>query len=203
MIFPVSLLELACDNNVQLFINTDSYFNKNNLSYLYLENYSLSKKTLNLWLKNFSKKIKVINLVLEHIYGNGDSNKKFVTTMIDKIALEQVDSIDITYGDQKRDFIFIDDVCNAYLKALEYGLNTNFHYKSFEVGTGIPVKINDFVSKIKKLSNSNTKINFGAIPYRDDEIMISVADNLDLINLGWKPEYDLENGLIEILKRGV
>lgn len=58
LIYPIKLLELACKYNIELFINTDSYFNKDNMSYLYLQNYSLSKKSLNLWLKFFLKKLK-------------------------------------------------------------------------------------------------------------------------------------------------
>ena len=57
LMYPINLLEMAVKNNVGVFINTDSYFNKENLSYNYLLNYSLSKKSLNLWLKHFSKKI--------------------------------------------------------------------------------------------------------------------------------------------------
>ena len=80
--YPINLLEMAVKNNVGVFINTDSYFNKENLSYNYLLNYSLSKKSLNLWLKHFSKKIKIINMVLEHIYGEYDNDNKFIEKII-------------------------------------------------------------------------------------------------------------------------
>jgi len=46
LIFPIMLIEFAAKNQVEVFINTDSYFNKDNLSYSYLLNYSLSKKSL-------------------------------------------------------------------------------------------------------------------------------------------------------------
>jgi len=201
LIFPVKLLELACQNNVELFINTDSYFNKENMSYLYLQNYSLSKKSLNLWLKYFSKKIKIINLILEHIYGDNDNPQKFVSQMINKIAIEEVDSVDVTYGDQKRDFVFVDDVSDAYITTLNYGLKNNFRYKKFEVGTGETTSIKVLLNQIKNISKSKTIINFGAIPYRDDEIMMSQADNIDLLELGWKPIFKIDEGIKKIIER--
>ena len=201
LIFPVYLLELAVKYNVELFINTDSYFNKDSMSYLYLQNYSLSKKSLLLWLKYFSKKIKIINMMLEHIYGDKDDDKKFVASMVRKIAIENINSVNCTFGDQKRDFIFVDDVCNAYLTVLDYGLKNKFRYRNFDIGTGTAVSIKDFVMKIKEISNSDTKLNFGAMPYRDDEIMLSVADNIDLCNLGWEPKFDYISGIKTVIER--
>lgn len=201
LIFPVKLLELAVKSKTSLFINTDSYFSKENTSYNYLQNYSLSKKSLLLWLKQFSKKIKIVNLVLEHIYGDNDSIQKFVPYMIKEIAEQKAKSINCTYGDQKRDFIFVDDVCSAYLKVLHWAKSNNFRFRTFNVGTGEMVSIKDFIKKIKEKSNSSTVIKFGAIPYREDEIMSSCADNIELTNIGWKAEFNFEAGIEEILKR--
>ena len=122
-------------------------------------------------------------MVLEHIYGPDDNSNKFVEQMIQNIAIKQVDKIDLTYGDQKRDFIYVDDVCKIYLSALKYAYKNNFRYKIFDVGTGIATQIKDFVSQIKSLSNSKTKLNFGTIPYREDEIMCSYADTAEISNL--------------------
>lgn len=71
LIFPLSLLEQGCKFGLDLFINTDSYFNKPNQTYRTLLDYSLSKKSLNLWLEYLAQKCKIINLRLEHLYGGG------------------------------------------------------------------------------------------------------------------------------------
>ncbi len=183
LMFPIKLLEFSIENNVNVFINTDSYFNKENMSYSYLLNYSLSKKSLNLWLKYFSKKIKIINVLLEHIYGPNDNPDKFVQKMIQSIAIDKEDHIDLTLGDQKRDFIYVDDVCKIYLSILKYAYENNFRYRTFDVGTGIGTTIKNFVLCIKEISKSKTKLNFGSIPYREDEIMCSYADTVELSNL--------------------
>lgn len=200
LMFPIELIENAIKNNVKLFINTDSYFNKEHLSYQYLLNYSLSKKSLNLWLKYFSKNIKIINMILEHIYGEYDNPEKFVEQMIQDIAIKQVESIDLTPGEQKRDFIYIEDVCKMYLDAIKYSYNNDFTYKSFDIGTGIETSVKTFVETIKKLSKSKTKLNFGAKAYREDEIMSSVAKKRCIIGFDErKPKTTILQGIRTIL----
>lgn len=201
LIFPVELLEFATKRNIELFINMGSYFNKANMSYLYLKDYSLSKKSFNLWLQYFSHKIKIINMQLEHIYGEDDNKEKFVEFAIKNIAIDKADSIDLTHGDQKRDFIYVEDVCSACLKVFNYGLKNHLKYKNFEVGRAEAISVKDLVLLIKELSHSKTKLNFGALPYRDDEIMTSFAENSELLNLGWTPKYDLKSGILKILRK--
>ena len=199
LMFPIRLLDLSVQHGVMIFINTDSYFNKENMSYSYLLNYALSKKSLLLWLKYFSKKIKVVNMVLEHVYGEDDRADKFVYQMIDKIAVKKVPSIDLTYGDQKRDFIYVDDVVDNYIKILDYAQKHSFRFRSFDIGTGNAVSIKDFVTEIKKISGSDTVLNFGAIPYREDEIMCSCADVTELQDVGGGAECAYSQGLAKII----
>ncbi len=200
LIFPIKLIESAVENGVDLFINTDSYFNKENFSYMYLQNYSLSKKSLGLWLKYFANKIKVANVVLEHIYGENDSLSKFTSFLIHKIALEKTSEVELTSGDQKRDFIYIQDVVTAYKTILDFCLNNKMTYRNFEVGTGKALSIKHFAMAVKDISGSTTALNFGAIPYREDEIFISEAENSMLLNLGWKPQFFYKDGIREYIK---
>lgn len=200
LILPIRLAELGIDNGVKCFINTDSFFNKNNNSYSNLLNYSLSKKSLLVWLKRLSEKLKIINVVLEHIYGPGDDGLKFVESVIQKIAVERLPKISLTHGHQKRDFVYVDDVVNAYVKLIEYADNHNFVFKTFEVGTGKSFQIKNLVEIIKEVSQSPTELCFGEIEYRSDEIMDSKADVSQLNELNWVPTTSLQNGIEKILK---
>ena len=202
LIFPVKLLDLCVKYKVPSFINTDSYSNKKNVSHPNLFDYTESKRALVLWLKRFSKKLKIVNMVLEHIYGEYDNKDKFVYQMIKKIAIDRVESLDLTQGIQKRDFIYVDDVCQAYLKALEYVQTNDFEFKSFDVGTGVSIPLREFVEEIKKVSNSPTKLNFGALPTREGEIMISCANAEELKSIGFKPQYSTSEAIAKIIKKG-
>ena len=60
------------------------------------------------------------------------------------------------------------------------------------------ISIKDFVNLVKKLcNNTNSKLNFGALPYRDNEVMSTNVDTSFLKSLGWKTQYTLEEGLKE------
>lgn len=201
LILPIKLIETGVKYGLEVFINTDSYFNKDNFSYTSLLDYSLSKKSLNIWLKYFSKRVKIVNLVLEHIFGESDSSDKFVESMIQKIAVQKVSSVDLTHGHQKRDFIYVKDVVEAYVKVVDFAFKNKFTYKVFEVGTGHSIQIAQLVLLIKEISQSSTDLIFGKLPYRSDEIMDSFADTSELENLGWSPSHQLESALRNILKK--
>lgn len=200
LIFPIKLIDYAIKYGVEIFINTDTYFSKDGINYNYLSNYSMSKKLLRTYLKSLNGKIKVVNAIIEHLYGEKDRDDKFVTQMIKKIAKERVEQIDLTLGEQKKDFIYVDDVANAYIKILKYARDNTFDFKSFDIGYGTSISIKDFVKAIKDISQSPTQLNFGAIPYREDEIMCFKSDNQTLLDIGWKPKYSYIDGISKVIQ---
>jgi len=200
LILPIRMIEEGIKHKLKCFVNADSYFNKNNLSYSHLLNYSVSKRSLLIWLKYYSSSIKIINLMLEHVYGPRDSEEKFVAKIINDVAVKQIEKFDMTHGHQLRDFIYVKDVARAFVRTLEISRVLDFGFREYEVGTGKCTQLREFAEIIRRLSKSNTHLNFGAIPYRRDEIMSSYADNRELINLGWSPEFQLEQGLREMVR---
>ncbi len=199
--FPINLIEEGLTHGLRLFVNMDSYFNKENMAYSHLLNYAVSKKSFLVWLQYYSSRLKVANLVLEHMYGPRDGEEKFVAMLLRKIAFRKDAQVDLTHGHQMRDFIYVKDVVSACLCVLEESYKKNFRFRSYGVGTGDVKQIRDVPLIISRLSKSPTVLNFGAIPYRKDEIMSSFADASELNNLGWFPEFDLESGLADILHR--
>lgn len=200
LVLPIRLAELGSRYGVRAFINTDSFFNKSGGTYSNLISYSLSKRNLLVWLEKFSPQINIANIVLEHQYGPNDSPEKFVEGIIRSIAIERKKSIELTHGHQKRDFIFIDDVVEAFLKVFQYIENQNVGFKTFETGSGAGIPVRNFVNIVAELSGSPTRLDFGAIDYRDDEIMNSYADIRTLSELGWRPTIQPEEGIKRILK---
>jgi len=193
ILLPVRLMDLANEFGVKIFINTDTFFNDNN-NYTYLAEYTLSKRHCLEWLKRSVKNCVLINMKLFHVYGPNDSENKFVPQIIEELKSNK-EVVKLTLGEQKRDFIYVTDVAKAYEKILE----TNFHkdklFYEFEVGTGIETTIKEFVLKLKSNIGSKSELNFGALPYRENEIMESKANNYGLINLNWRPTFTLEEGI--------
>ncbi len=182
---PIRLIELSVEKNLSLFINTDTFFSKFQ-NYPYLKEYIISKKIFKDYLKTIDK-FQVINLQLEHIYGENDSKDKFIPSLIDKLHNKEK-FIELTEGTQKRDFIYVKDVVDAYMILLS-SKNLLNQYSEFEVGSGISIPIKDFVIDVHKIMNSKSELLFGALPLRKDEIMDSVADLTQLERLGWEPKF--------------
>jgi nucleoside-diphosphate-sugar epimerase len=199
LVFPISVVECAVLHGVGVFINTDSYFNKPQSSYKHLLNYSLSKKSFLLWLEYFSQKIRTVNITLEHIYGENDNTDKFVENAIRAIAIEKNSTYEATNGEQKRDFIYVSDVVNAYESIIKKSLGSQTRYSSYNLGTGKTASIREFLELVKEVSQSQTQILFGAKKYREDEIMLSVADNTSLLDIGWLPNVSMRTGLKKII----
>ena len=193
ILLPVKLYELANRFNVSLFLNTDSFFNNEKYEYSFLSEYTLSKKHVLDWLKTVKGDCKLINMKLFHMYGPDDSPDKFIPGIISKLKNGDP-SIDITLGEQLRDFIYISDVVSAYRLVLQ---NSSLMKKfiEFEVGTGKETSIKDIILQIKESIKSRTKLNFGALNYRPNEIMKSKANIKALCDLGWEPQITIEEGI--------
>lgn len=195
LVFPLSILEDAALNNVDFFINTDTFFGKKVSVEGYMQNYILSKNQFLEWGKLYARteKIKFFNLRLEHIYGEGDDDSKFIPYLIHNL-MQNIEKIDLTDGEQSRDFIYISDVVSAYLKILDESRNLD-GFKEYEVGYGKATKIKDLVEMIRDITESTTMLNFGAINYKTNEIKCSQASNLELIKLGWSPKDGIASGM--------
>jgi CDP-paratose synthetase len=196
LMFGLRILDACLKFNIKIFFNTDTLLHKS------LNIYTLSKKQFVEWLEQNSDKIQVINLKLEHMYGPKDDTTKFVPWILSQLK-ENVLEIKLTKGEQFRDFIYIDDVVSAYLTTLEK-VSSLESFNNFEVGSGNLVSVKDFLDKIVKsyeaiIGVSSSKLNFGAIPYRVDEMMTVKLNNQPLLDLGWKPKVNITQGIKRVV----
>ena len=199
LIFAVRLLENAINSNVRTFINTDTLLEKD------INNYALSKDQFVQWMYFLSDKIKMVNIKIEHMYGPKDDDNKFIYWVINQLKYN-VDTIDLTSGVQKRDFIYIDDIVDAYISIIN-NIEDFSSFEAFELGTGKAVEVRELLNiiynQIKQKQSLNTKLNFGAIAYRDKENMCMEADVSKLQSLGWEAQVKLEDGIKKILEEAL
>jgi nucleoside-diphosphate-sugar epimerase len=193
--FPLKLLNAAVASDVELFVNTGTALDQ------LLSPYALSKKQFAEWGKYFAreKPIRFFNLKLEHFFGAGDDNSKFTTHVINS-CLANMPELKLTQGEQQRDFIYIDDVVSAYLLLINKRASFEDRFMEFDVGSGLPVSIRQFVETVHRLTSSTTRLCFGALPYRVGEVMRSQANITVLQELGWRCEYSLLDGLNKMIK---
>jgi len=189
LILPLRLLELGKQNGAACFINTDTILDKR------VNYYSLSKGQFAEWLQAYKNDLSCVSIALEHFYGPGDDKTKFVSYVIDQL-LNNAKKIDLTPGEQKRDFVYIDDVVAGFLLVIEKYKQFGRGYFKFEIGSGNLISIKDFVIKIQQyVRNTKTKLNFGAIPYRKNEVMEHRVDLTEIQKLGWVCKNFIEQGL--------
>jgi nucleoside-diphosphate-sugar epimerase len=143
-------------------------------------------------------KLRFVNVKLEHMFGPQDDDSKFTTRVIQS-CLANVESFDLTPGEQRRDFIYIDDVVAGYTILLREVSQLPLGFTEYELGSGNAVSVREFVESVRRIAGSSTDLRFGAVPYREGEVMLSCADTSRMRALGWQPGWSLEDGLRETL----
>ncbi len=194
LMLPLRLLELGKKYRINCFINTDTILDKG------INYYTLSKSQFRQWLEVYAADSICINIELEHFYGPYDDDSKFVTNIVHKL-LSKVDHIDLSEGKQKRSFIYIDDAVEAFVKIIDHSSSLTKGFYNYQVGSGEKVTIKEFVETAKKLTTNNkTRLNFGALPYRVNEVMDPHLDLAELTALGWRQNISLEEGLAKMIE---
>ncbi len=103
----------------------------------------------------------------------------------------------MTNGEQTRDFIFVKDVVEGFVKA---SLNKKATGEIINLGTGQEISIKDLAIKIVKMTGTKINLLFGALEYRPAEIWRMFSDNSKAKNiLNWVPKYSLDEGLKETI----
>jgi nucleoside-diphosphate-sugar epimerase len=207
LIFPIKLIEEGIKHKLKLFINSDTFFGKPMYKdSSYLNEYTTSKKYFLDYLFDNKDKLKIVNMRLEHIFGENDSDNKFVTSVLNQLIQNEREIL-LTEGLQKRDFIYIDDVVDAYLKVLDNYTRLN-DFTEFEVGRGESIKVRQFVEILSETIHSESQLKFGAISTRKGEIQDSVANVSNLKEIGWESKYNIIQAIhrmvdFEMNKEGV
>lgn len=101
----------------------------------------------------------------------------------------------VIYGDgeQTRDFIYVEDLVSANITALNTGDN-----ELVNISCNNRDSVNDLYKIINDILGSNLYPVYKAP--KDGDIKHSVLDNTNAKNvLGWKPEYNLKEGLIKTI----
>jgi nucleoside-diphosphate-sugar epimerase len=194
----VALLQAICEGKCRVtFFSTGSAIEPD------VSLYALTKRQFADWGAQLAarspERLRFVDLRLQHMYGPGDDRSKFTTHVLHTLHADAPE-LQLTAGEQQRDFIHIDDVVSAYDVLLAHADELPAH-DSIEVGSGEAPRVREFVELVQWLTGAATRLDFGAIPYRPNEAMRCVADTTRLRGLGWRPAFDLVSGLQDTLRK--
>lgn len=157
-----------------------------------ITNYALAKyKASSYLLKLFKKKhFPIIILRLYQAYGPKQDFNRLISTTISKSLNNE--KIPCTTGNQKRDFLFIDDLTEIILKFANLKLTKE---RIFNIGTTQPIKIKNVIKMIVSIIGKGEP-QYGKIKLKKGEILNMFPDTTKMKKiLKWKPTVSLLKGL--------
>ncbi len=161
--------------------------------------YSMSKIFSEVAIRTFSDIYKKNFTILRLFLFLGDNMNKsfFLPQLINSFRNE--DCFKMTKGEQTRDYLYISDVIDAMLLTVN---NEKAKNEIFNVCSGKRTSLKDFASDCKKIMNSNCRIDFGAIEYRENEVWDMFGDNSKIKReLGFKVNFDVKKIITEIVNK--
>jgi len=139
--------------------------------------------------------IPAVALRYQNVYGPGQSLSNPYTGILSIFSTRLLNGNDIDIyedGQESRDFVFIDDVVNATIIALEKKEANN---QIFNVGSGVATSVSEVADLLKSLYNSDVKISVSG-KYRLGDIRHNYADLSKIRNtLGFSPKFDFISGI--------
>lgn len=130
---------------------------------------------------------------LFNIFGPGENRDRLVPYCVRRLRAGR--PVDLTSGEQKRDFVFIDDAVDAILRlALRDAAPVAPVYN---VCSGVGVSVKTLVLTAAEAAGGDLSLlKFGALRQRDDEPMEIAGDPRRLENLtGWAPQTPITTGI--------
>lgn len=129
-------------------------------------------------------------LRLANVYGERDF-ERIIPVFLEKALKNKV--LFVYGGQQILDFVHVDDVVEAFVKALD-SIN-----EIFNVGSGEGLTVIDLANEIKKITNSMSKIVFQEKRKGEVERFIANIEHAHKA-LNWTPKLKLRPGLLRLLR---
>lgn len=110
------------------------------------------------------------------VFGEGEGSARLAPSIIQSCLHNEV--VKTTLGEQIRDFVNVKDVAKAVVALTEANYEP---YEIYNICSDNPVRVKDFILEIVDTLNfDRSLIDFGGIPYRDNETMIFAGSNKKL-----------------------
>jgi nucleoside-diphosphate-sugar epimerase len=203
--FPAKLLELCVQFNVPLFITAGSYFQYEQSSSTINEStilvgrnlYAATKNALQSIMDYYSSvhRIRTIDMILFTPYGEMDHEEKLIPYLINRILDKK--RAELSYGFQRLNLLYVEDVANAFVKAIEISdphVPLNF---KMNVGDKRSYSIREILTIMEEILGVHIEVKWGSILVdqidRTEELKIDTSKAEEYLD--WSPAVSIQEGL--------
>ncbi|MFN3598881.1 MAG: ADP-glyceromanno-heptose 6-epimerase [Aquificaceae bacterium] len=164
--------------------------------------YGFSKLMMDRIAINFMQEhpeMKIVGLRYFNVYGPGEAYKGKTASMIYQLYRQMKEGKKprlFKWGEQKRDFVYVEDVVRANLLAMEKNISGIFN-----IATGQARSFNEIVSLLNKYLSTNYEPEYFDCPYDFYQNFTQADISKAKKDLGYEPMYSLEEGIKEYLER--
>lgn len=189
--FPLEVLNLAAEFGIQNYLTIGTGLPDD------FNMYTMSKKMLADFGRFYADRhnINFTAMKLEMFYGADEPTDRFIPSLI--LKCKKGEEIKVTLGTQHRDIVAIQDVVKAIFFVIDFKPEG---YHEISVGTGEAPSIREMVEFVYRITNSNSRLSFGAVPMRQNEPSC-VADTGKLAEMGFQCEIHWKDGLAEMVQK--
>lgn len=137
----------------------------------------------------------IVGVMPFQTYGPGQPTRTVLGAALK--AARADDNFPLTSGEQRRDWIYIDDVVAGLLAAAEA---TGIDGETIELGTGVATPVHEVVTKLFEIVGQGKPL-VGALPQRPGEVPLMVADAAKAERLtGWRAKIGVDEGLRKLVE---
>ena len=131
-----------------------------------------------------------------NLYGGGDLNRSRLIPEAIGAALAGRAPVIRSDGSPERDFLYVEDAVDAYLRLADALDRADARGQAFNGGGGRPHAVRDVVARICALAGTDVEPDVRGAGTPDGEIDRQYVDATKLRSLtGWEPRVDLDEGL--------
>ena len=139
-------------------------------------------------------------LRLFNVFGPGEAPHRLIPSLTSR--LRRGERVALSPGGQLRDFVFIDDIVDAYIAAAAR-LCAGAVNGALNICTGRPVCVRDLATRVAARYGCDTSLlGFGDLAYRPDDVMeVYGAPEAAATEMGWRAKRTIDDAIDTIYRR--
>ncbi len=129
------------------------------------------------------------------VFGENDSENSLVMSLIKTLHEGKVPKL--TKGEQIWNYLYSADAAEALRMIAEKGIDG----KTYVLASSEEAVLSEYIYRIRDIINKNIDLDFGAIPYYENQAMYLSADISELTSdTGWYPKTSFDEGIAKTYK---